>query len=73
IVGGGAGPGLDRLLQSGVLTGAERESAASIRERRTRATQLIDSVLKKGSKASRVFIQDLHDQDLLLFDELLRI
>uniref|UniRef100_A0A8C6SU46 CARD domain-containing protein n=1 Tax=Neogobius melanostomus TaxID=47308 RepID=A0A8C6SU46_9GOBI len=64
---------LDRLLQSGVLTGAERESAASIRERRTRAAQLIDSVLKKGSKASRLFIQNLHDQDLLLFDELLRI
>lgn len=62
---------LDRLLQSGVLNPAERESAAS-KERRDRAALLLDSVLKKGSKASRLFVLDLHDLDPLLLEELLK-
>lgn len=63
---------LDRLLQSGVLNAAEREKAAS-KERRDRAALLLDSVLKKGSRASRLFIQDLHDLDPHLLQELLQI
>ncbi|KAK7879876.1 hypothetical protein WMY93_033452, partial [Mugilogobius chulae] len=61
---------LDRLLACGVLTMAESESLRS-RGRWDRAVDLIDSVVKKGAKASRLFVSFLSEEDKCLFEDLL--
>ncbi|KAK7879879.1 hypothetical protein WMY93_033455 [Mugilogobius chulae] len=60
---------LDRLLACGVLTMAESESLRS-RGRWDRAVDLIDSVVKKGAKASRLFVSFLSEEDKCLFEDL---
>ncbi|RVE64942.1 hypothetical protein OJAV_G00130530 [Oryzias javanicus] len=61
---------IDDLLQDRVLNDAESESISERKERREMARKLIDTVRKKGSRASSKMIAHLEKNDPSLFLEL---
>lgn len=60
---------LDKLLEQGVITDAEMESAATL-NRGDKARAVIDMVRKKGSRASSAMIAAVFKVDSLLSHEL---
>ncbi|KYO40132.1 caspase-1 [Alligator mississippiensis] len=63
-------PVLDDLQDKRVLNQDEAENVRAERRRAEQARYLIDVVMRKGLKASTIFIQCLHDRDPLLATEL---
>ncbi|XP_056256215.1 NACHT, LRR and PYD domains-containing protein 12-like isoform X2 [Seriola aureovittata] len=61
---------LDNLLQSGVVTDGEMDSAAGTPTRAEKARVVIDTVRRKGSRASSVLITALREVDPYLSTEL---
>uniref|UniRef100_A0A3B4UAG6 FIIND domain-containing protein n=1 Tax=Seriola dumerili TaxID=41447 RepID=A0A3B4UAG6_SERDU len=61
---------LDNLLQSGVVTDGEMDSAAGTPTRAEKARVVIDTVRRKGSRASSVLIAALREVDPYLSTEL---
>uniref|UniRef100_A0A3B4X252 CARD domain-containing protein n=1 Tax=Seriola lalandi dorsalis TaxID=1841481 RepID=A0A3B4X252_SERLL len=61
---------LDKLLERGVITDDEMESAATL-NRPDKARVVIDMVRRKGSQASSALIAALYEEDSCLSAELL--